>query len=370
MAVAAVLDRLDLPEFSSLPDEDFSKEIDRKISEIISERSCTKEYYYGCTLLDGDHAPKITIGPVIFEPRLHFLNRLCTENVVSDITARRIRANWAGNKRRKRKYHPDFEIEKSILLAVGTSSTVCTVKTGDQSSKSSEPKALLVARLAMSAITLMYHKPSRPLAQMGLSFDGRFNLRAYAVSFGDRMFASSLSRNGIGHGENIGGDWLKNWRKFEPLLTSISEALNLYVDVATQTVRPKIIRALFMSLWWFHEACREEADLLAIAKFASAMDSLVAGKKALGIKNLIENRLGRKPQLAWFTDGKSPDDLIRDIYEITRNNVFHGSIRNPDRDWSGLRETSEFIARQVLVASLYWLKDNPTEADLKKLSMP
>ena len=122
-----------------------------------------------------------------------------------------------------------------------------------------------------------------------------------------------------------------------------------------------------MSLWWFHEACRERSDLLAIAKFASSMDALAGGDRARGINKLITNLLGVRSKKPWLTDGRSPHDIVKEIYEVLRNNIIHGSIKHFDRDWSASRGRSEFVARRCLVACLEWMERNPGATKSKEM---
>ena len=332
-------------------------ELDNRIQAFMSAKRGNAEYYFGCTLLHGVNVPAITIGPVSFRSNEEWLNILVQERNLPEITARRMRLNWSGKKPRPRKAGRDY-VERSLLDAVGRAPVVATVMTRNQSSKTAEPKALLSARIAMTAISLIWRKPSVILDDMRLNHDGGFDQRHYAVCSGPGSFGSSHSSFGSPKGFYVGEDEIHVLTQFMPILDQVGAVLDIFVDPERKTDRPKILKTIFMSLWWFHEACRERSDLIAIAKFASSLDSLASGKRADGIKRLIVNRLGRDAKRPWFKDGRSSDDVIREIYEITRNQVIHGSIKTFDQDWSAARNTAQFVARECLVASLEWIHNN------------
>lgn len=154
---------------------------------------------------------------------------------------------------------------------------------------------------------------------------------------------------------------------FEHLWLPVGDALSHYLDPDFASDRPKVLSRLIMALWYFHDACREKADLMAIAKFASALDALASGGRAGGIRRLIEHRLKRKPQERWLKDGRTPYELVDLVYSKSRNSISHGVVDDPGRDRSAIRGVAEFVARQALVAALDWMVSNSQEANPKRM---
>lgn len=367
-SVASLIESLDDAKAMHLEDREIVNEIDERLAEKVDTSFAARDYYYGCAFLHGDAIPKsLAIGPVSFESRPDWLCRMESEQGLSKISARRIKATWAGNKPRKRKNANQAAIERSLLDAVGRMDFVCSVKTGKQSAKASAPKALLAAQLALSSVSLMWFRPSRALNDMALERDGLFHHRMHAVSSGVGNFGASYSVMGSRQGAYADENWKSTWVEYGPLYQPVGDALRLYTHPDSETERPKILKAIFMALWWFHEACREQSDLMAVAKFASAMDAASGGGRAPGITRLIEHRLGRRPDEPWLTTGDTPKALINEIYEFVRNNVLHGSIKDFDRDYSDTCARAEFITRQCLLASLDWVNDNPEIKDMRKI---
>src|SRR3546814_12042710 len=86
------------------------------------------------------------------------------------------------------------------------------------------------------------------------------------------------------------------------------------------------MNALFLSLCWYHEACRESLDQIATTKFAASMDALTGGKEVPGILSLISARLGPKPDDPLMTDGRNTTTVIAQIYNDGRSKLIQGEI--------------------------------------------
>lgn len=368
-AVALLFDELGQKRALELKSGERAALLDDYLNKLLTERRASRTYHFGCELFHAEAGSEILLGPVRVESRERWISRLRNTGTVSDVTARRVLAAWSGKKPRPR-VPSRMHHEQSILDAIGASTSVCTVCTGYQSDKAAAPKALLSARLAQAAVALMWERPSLVLCDMRIAHDGPLRRRRHLASTATGGFASSSSLSGSPWGVYFPEDAQTRWESFRNLLGPISEALALFVDPLRATDKAKLLKGLFMALWWFHEGCRNESDLLAISQFASSLDTLTAGGRASGIKTLIHNRLGCEPDQAWFKDGSTPADLVKEIYETTRNQVVHGSIKDFDRDWSGTRARAEIVARHCLVASLSWLREHPETVDMKALSKP
>lgn len=111
--------------------------------------------------------------------------------------------------------------------------------------------------------------------------------------------------------------------------------------------------SLSQAMLWFHEACREPLDLMAILNCAVALDALASGGRARGICELICARLGIGPDDACI-GARTPRELVHQIYERTRNPAAHGRESPFGRDWSRTRALAETITRRMIIECLNW----------------
>ncbi|MEM8826883.1 MAG: hypothetical protein AAGD40_08180, partial [Pseudomonadota bacterium] len=165
-------------------------DVDTKLQEMIGAHRRAIQLTLGCHLFDGDAAYPIAIGPVMFETREQWRSRAECEGKLTATTARRLKAIWDGRTLRKRKVTHDSLNERVMLDTIGQCPVVCTVSTDGLSSKMIQEKGLLAARLAMTAISLIWNKPSQGLSWMNLHYDGRVFHRHY-VLFSDEGYAGS-----------------------------------------------------------------------------------------------------------------------------------------------------------------------------------
>jgi hypothetical protein len=367
---AQILAEIDL---DLLTDEIFSEiknKVEVRFNEAVTHNKKKVDLTLGCQLLVGEGIYPITIGPVVFEERLQWLARARKAGRVSTIAARRLTAIWRGHSLRKRKASRDFANEKGILDSVGHYPIVCTVQTSGLSSKFVEEKGLLTARMAMTALSLMWQKPSRGLEWMKLQYDGSSYLRHY-VLFGQGYGAgSSSSRSGLPVGKSVEPGWITSYAHYSAEFGQIGEALSAFVNPGIQTSRPRVLNALFLSLWWYHQACRETSDQMATTKFAASMDALTGGHKAKGIVNLIGVRLGFKPDDALMKDSRTTKRVVAEIYDAGRSQLIHGTSANYSHDWTDVRATAEGVGRLCLLFACAWMAKNPDSDDLNAMSLP
>ena len=133
---------------------------------------------------------------------------------------------------------------------------------------------------------------------------------------------------------------------------SIGEALFSYVQPTRKVMRLRVMNALFLSLWWFHEACREPLDQIASTKFAASMDALVVGQSANDIIRFIEVQLGPKADDPIMKDGRTTRETITKIYNASRSRLIHGNSSDFAHDWSQVRGTAEAIGRWCLIGGV------------------
>jgi hypothetical protein len=157
-------------------------------------------------------------------------------------------------------------------------------------------------------------------------------------------------------------------KTYQWLFDQAGEALNNYVQPAKSAARPILMNAIFLSLWWFYEACREPSDQMATTKFAASMDALSGGRKAKGIINFIEARLGMNADKSIMKDSRTVKKAVTEFYEAERSQMIHGSSDNVAHDWSELRSVAEAVGRRCLTAASDWLTENPESDDIEALS--
>lgn len=353
-------------------DEELVTELGKKVSDVLSSRIRLRDrpidLTLGCHLFEGDTAYPIRIGPVVFETREQWRARLFREERISQVTARRLALRWDGGRPRKRKPSFDEHAEKAVLDAVGDCPAICTINTKGLSSANTKDKGLLAARLAMTAIALMWSRPSQALEWMNLLYDRRLDHR-YTVQFSSGIdVGRSTELSQMPCGKSVDQEHIEILRKYGPLFEQIGKALTSYVQPSAETKRPNLMNALFLSLWWFHEACREPLDQIAVTKFAASMDALVKGQDAHAILRFIEARTGIGPKDKLMSGGMTAEKVMDQIYGKGRSQLIHGSSKDFSHDWSEPRAIAEVVGRTCLVEACGWMARNGSIDRIEALS--
>ena len=117
----------------------------------------------GCWLFSQPTDRTISVGPVCFESKALWLNRALEADDISKITHRRLSRVFSGTYARKRQLSGDAAQEKSILEALGNAPTVCTIITQGLALETTQRRAILAARLALTSISLLWSMPSQVL---------------------------------------------------------------------------------------------------------------------------------------------------------------------------------------------------------------
>lgn len=367
---AEILQSVDLDKTNTELCDTVKSDVDAKLQEMTARHRQTIQLTLGCNVFQGDAAYPITIGPVMFETREQWRLRSEGDGKLTAVTARRLEAKWAGKILKVRKTSYDSLNEGAVLDTIGNCPTVCTISTDGLSSILIKEKGLLVARLAMTAISLIWTNPSQGLSWMHLYYDGRVYGRHY-VLFGEKGYAGSSSATSQHpFGRWTDDDMISYLKSYQWLFDQVGEALYNYVQPAKSAARPNIMNALFLSLWWFYEACREPSDQMATTKFAASMDALSGGRKAKGIINFIEARLGVSANKSIMKDGRTVKKVVAEFYDAGRSRMIHGSSDNFAHDWSEVRSAAESVGRHCLTAASDWLAKNPASDDVGALSQP
>lgn len=356
-------------ELEDSPDVNCDKVLD-SVSEYlmlrIDHERIDQEFLFGSWFLRGDQRHDIQIGPVRLEDRHSWLARARLTGNASVTTFVRLNRLWAGGKLRKRRSSWDRDREAAIRDSIGSCPAVCSIRTAGLVATAAEQKALLAVRLAHTAIALMWTTPSSVLNGMRLLYDGDIHHAHYVNFCANGTFGASHSMSNLPGGPPAPVDWDEIWNASDWIFNPIGEAIAAYVEPGRPLTQPVLMNALFLSLWWFHDACRERSPLMAVVKFAASMDVLADGKKRRGITQFIEARRGANHRgSAILTSGETPDALIANIYDYARSRTIHGSNDRIGHDWSQARSRAELLARLCLHMACSWITEHPDRDDVE-----
>lgn len=327
------------------------------------------EYAFGCTLFDDVIVRPFVIGPVCFESRLEWLARKHREGNVSGVTKRRIEQIWLGKRLQKRKSSYDGVAESNILEAVRTGPFVCSVSTSGLAAEAGLEKSLTVARLAMTAIALLWHNSSQALKGMNLFYDRHVHQQVSLVFIPGKVALAGLRLSHFPHGPwMMDGQWEKVFEQKRDHFLITGQILEYFLSPNGVVVRDRLMSTLAQSLLWFHEGCREGVAVMAIVKYAAVLDALACGGKANGIRKLISARLGIQDDTLIGPSGPTLRQAIEDIYSVGRSRTIHGTNNKLTHDWTHIRGLAEHFARLCLSACFDWAAKNPSSNSPQALS--
>lgn len=344
--------------------EELSGRVKAWLLSAVSDAKVGQTFVFGSWLLSGSDRGRLLIGPVMIESRSSWLDRSRSEGHISPVTAARLTRRWNGQAVRRRKSASEHAREMDIIDAVDRCSHVTSVITENLVSGAAEEKALQVARLAHSAVALLWETPSSVLARMGLKFDGDMYRQHYIVLINGKDYGASSSVSRLPGPPHAPSDWEDVWSASHWFISPIAAALAHHLNPELNPIQPRVLTALFLALWWFHDACRENSPLFAIVKFAASMDALANGGKKRGITQLIDVRRGAAPGAALLANGRTTSDVIGEIYDTIRSRTIHGTIDNVGHDWSEIRARAEMLSRLCLRFACAWINDNAASDDL------
>lgn len=328
-----------------------------------------REYAFGCTLFSNNDVTGFDIGGVRFEPRIDWLNRKATAAAISRVTQRRVDRAWQGQKLAKRKTSYDSIREVDIFDAIGACPYVCSVITDGFAAEAGRERALTAARLALTAIALLWETPSKVLDGFNLSFDRNVRRQKVLSFVPGKIILAGSKLSHMPHGPWLKpGEWEKEFAVSRVHFAIAGEISDYFLSSMGNVNRPKLMNTLTQSLLWFHEGCRESVTLMAIVKFSASMDALAGGKKAIGIRRVISARLGIKDEAQIHPDGPTMKAAIERIYGEGRSRTIHGTNDRLGYDWTVTRGLAEQFARLCLVSCIDWAGQNPTSDDPAKLA--
>lgn len=328
-----------------------------------------REFAFGCTLFGNTAIKPFSIGPVRFESRLEWLARKSTDGSVSATTRRRVEQAWAGKRLRKRKPSLDSICESGILDAIGSCPFVCSVTTTGLAKEAGLEKALTAARLAITAVALLWRTPSLALEGMNLLFDRRIHRQTTLSFMPGKIASSGIRLSHMPHGPGLKeGEWEAAFAECADLFSVVAEILDYVIDANGNVGRPTMMNALAQALLWFHEGCRETVTLMAIVKYSATLDALACGGKAAGIRRLITARLDIQDSTPIWPNGPTLKQAVDEIYSDGRSRTIHGTNVRLGHDWTATRGLAEQFARRCLINCIDWAAQNSSSDDPRRLS--
>lgn len=347
--------------------EQIRAELDKHVSD-----QGVREFAFGCSLFGNENGQAFGIGPVRFEPRLEWLDRKHGIGAVSAISRRRIEQVWAGKRLGKRRRSIDSIHETDILDTIGSCTYCCSVATEGLGGGAGQEKALTAARLAITAVALMWPTPSKVLEGMNLLFDRHPRLRRVLPFIpGKIALAASSWSHMPPHGPSLkAGKWEETLATHRDYFAVVGDILTYVLSPSGTVARPNMMNTLAQALLWFHEGCRETVTLMAIVKFSAALDALAHGKKAPGIRRLVNTRLRISDDQPLWGTGPTLKSAVSDFYDYGRSRTVHGTNDKLGHDWTETRGLSEQLGRLCLLTCIYWAAENPASDDPSDLSQP
>lgn len=322
------------------------------------------EHAFGCTLFGNADVAAFEIGPVLFEPRETWLGRKEAAGDVSATTARRLRKWWTGKKLAKRKQGVEATRERDLQDAIADCPYVCSVSTIGLAEEAGRIKAQIAAHMAMAAISLRWEIPSRALSGFRLLVDPPVRRQRSLVFIPGVKTLAGGHMVGMPHGPTISAqEWLSQLTTHKDDFAVMGEAITYYLSATGSSSRPKMMSVLAQAMLWFHEACREEIDLMAVVKFTATLDALAGGGKSGGIKRVVNARLGIKDGSTIRKDGPTLKAAVEEIYSDGRSRTMHGTNDKLGHDWSSTRRLAEAFARLCLITCAAWMAQNPSGDD-------
>ncbi|WP_048648661.1 hypothetical protein [Nitratireductor soli] len=367
MAFGAVLATIDLDDDRTENIKVVKTAVSQSLTETTAHLPQARDLVFGCHLF-ADPVAAIEMGPVRIEDRSEWLGRMTVTGAFSAVAGRRIARRWSGLPIGRRKGSADSMWERTALDIIGKCGAVCTVSVRSMSPRMAEARASTAARMSLAAIGLLWQQPSSVLRGIGLAYDhGREHHRETIVIIDGKFGASNHTLARLPHGPTIEvGKWKDFYERDTWFFEVIGELFAEYLHVASSS-RPRMMSALFHSLWWFQQACVEHSPLLAAIKHAAAIEALAGGREKQGIMELLTARLSLDRKRQAFKDGTTLDQFIEQLYGVARSQTLHGTNVRHAEDWSQLQVRSEQMARLALRSVTHWLSKHPNTDELAAL---
>lgn len=366
-AVAAELAKVDLDGPVAEISDTVVRETLSTITSKWTQRSGLHQHCFACTLFGFDVAP-FEIGAVRFEARNDWLSRRLARREIGKVTANRIAAVWHGQRLRKRKRSWESVYEREILDLIGSCRYVISVTTDGLTQHFGQEKALIAARIALTAIALLWRTPSKRLAGFNLAYDREVRSLVSMTIIQGRLLCSYSKINLAVDGTFRGSDWLELYSNERSYFALFAEIISFILKEGADNDRQRTLRKVFHATLWFHEGCRETSPLIATVKYAACMDALASGKGDGAILAVFERVLGWKRTDVVFSDGTTLETAVLRIYKQGRSRTIHGNNDQAHLDWSTIAARAEQLARHLLLGCLEWAAEKDLKSDIAILA--
>ena len=353
-----------LEEGADTEPETFIEDLRQRISTLICDIR-VREYVFGCHFCSNSEFAPLSIGPVRFEPKLAWLARFHRAGGISDVARARIERAWDGKRLRPRKPSEDESTERHILKTTNNCDFVCTVAVERMGDEAGKQKALIAARLATTAVSLAWEEPTWALRYMTLTYDRQPHHRENLVTLSSTTVGWHSSWSFIPGGITSldVAQWETLRSDFAEIHACAGEAIRYLTHGRDAVSRPKVMEALFQSLLWFHEGCRDELDTMAIVKFCSAMEALACGGNEKRILKLAKARLRIRDETQFVKD-------VKKLYRRGRSRTVHGTNDRLGHDWSHSKDLAEHLARACLISCLELVAESQGSDDPQIFLLP
>ncbi len=320
-----------------------------------------REYITGCTLLHSHEIDPVIIGPVQLESRESWLARVISEGVINSGIAAAVSNSWAGGTTAFDEYSTMFA--QKVVQAVGECPYICTVRTHELPPETGAERAMLAARLGLAGIALMWSVPSKVLDGVMLQVDRNTSLKhLVSLEEGGKLTVSMGARHAPYALNVSSAEWRTKIERLAPILAAVGEIAEYVIHVNGRVNRPNICHVLMQALLWFHEACREPIDAMAIVKFTITLDALAGGKGEASIRRLLSNRVGWREDSPIYKDRElTMKHAVAQVYKEGRSRTVHGTSARILMDHSEMRKLAEVLAANALFGCLLWMARNAGE---------
>jgi len=328
-----------------------------------------REHVFGCVFMNLQEFSPLQIGAVRIESRLDWLARIRKAGNIDEVTHRRIERAWNGKKLRSRKPSSAQNNEYTILKTTSDYPYVICVGLSGHAQQAGKEQGILLSKVVLAALSLFWKHPSTFLQGARLSCE-RGEWIARTMTFGENnFFGYSFSRHRMPMGAVISTeDWSETIRSHQEFLSVIAEISEKFLAESTDNSgRAKVMHAVLQSLLWLHKACAEEDTALSLVAYSAALDSLSGGKKARGIKLLINAQLGIDDNQSLYQGGPTLSEFVNEMFNNGRSRLVHGTSEKIGHDWSRTLVTAESLTRHALYSCITNLSSKPLLNSLDQL---
>jgi hypothetical protein len=335
------------------------KALDEKLATVGSQFTTI-----GCTLFDQPLPEPIAIGPVLFEPKQEWLARAARIGQISEETKLKLEHAFRGEALNSTTNSTNSILKDSIIDVLVHSQLACTVETNGLAPELAQRRVIIAAKLAQTAIALLWALPSSTLSGFHLSVEPGFRwIRTVTFRPGHRTLSGSWSV-GWPRGPHLPDDEVRHlFAGARDFLNLAGRMISCWTSAEAYDQSSKSLRRLAQSIFFFGEGCRESDHLMAIVKFTAALEALAQAKSS-GIKKLIEARLLLKED-----DRLIGTQIVRQfvnlIYNKGRSRTLHGTNEELLHDWSDTRTGTESLTRHCLVLCMHAFLNDPNIKDFK-----